>query len=134
MEITFKKSFTPVTINIKTEADLATLLGALIGYGTASVYAENNLKAIGLGEFYSGNVRKGARLIAKQLVESVGLNTANLDEIVDNYTSSDKFNRSKASKAGAAVIGTDADLAPGYEPTSFESGEEIEEESDSYTD
>jgi hypothetical protein len=130
MEITFKKTFTPVTLTINSAVDLATVLGALIGYGTATLYAENNLKAIGLGEFYSGNVRKGARQIVGQIAKQVGLDTAALEEIVGTYTSSDKFSSSKASKAGSAVIGTAADLAPGYEPTSFESGEETNIESD----
>jgi hypothetical protein len=128
MEITFRKTFTPVTLKINSEVELANLLGALVGYGTANVYAENNLKAIGLGEFYSGNVRKAARLIAAHIAGTVGLDLPGVEAVIAAYVGSAKFNASKASKAGAAALGTTEDLAPGYAPTNFEAGGTAEDE------
>lgn len=126
MEIkaTVVRKFVPVTITLNSEVEVANLLGALIAYGTASVYAENALKAIGIGQFYSGNVRKAARNIATALVAATDLGVTGLDATLQAYLNSDKFRSSKASQAGSAVIGTADDLAPGYLPTTFESGTE----------
>jgi len=113
-----RRIFVPVTITLNTEVEVANLLGALIAYGTASVYAENGLKAVGLGDWYSGNVRKAARSISKEIAAAIGIE--GLDDLLEVYLTSDKFTSSAPSKAGAKVIGTDADLAPGRESTNFE--------------
>lgn len=112
--------FKPVTITIGSKAELANILGALVAYGTGKVYAENALKAIGLGEFYSGNVRKASRETAAVIAEA-----SNVVPLPDfsNYLGSFKFKQSHPSTAGAAVLGTDEDLAPGRKATSFESAE-----------
>jgi hypothetical protein len=137
MEITaaVRRVFVPVTITLNSEVEVANVLGALIAYGTASVFAENALKAIGLGEFYSGNVRKAARIIATELVSKTDLGVNGLEDLLEAYLDSEKFRKSAPSQAGAKVIGTADDLAPGREATSFESGEASEEiESDEVSD
>lgn len=109
--------FTPVTIVLNTKAELANILGALIAYGTGKVYAENALKAIGLGEFYSGNVRKAARETAATIAEAS--HVVPLPDF-DAYLKSYVFKKSHPSTAGSAVKGTEEDLAPGRKATSFE--------------
>jgi hypothetical protein len=117
--------FVPVTVVLNTPADVANVIGALIAYGTGKVYAENSLKAIGLGDFYSGNVRKAARELADQLAAEVGADSP--DALFEEYRASDRFGT--PSQAGAKVRGTDEDLAPDAEETHFEDeGESLEEE------
>lgn len=113
----YVKPFTPVTITLNTEAQLANVLGALIAYGKGEVYAEAGLKAIGLGDFYSGNVRKAAREIAFVIAEASSV--VPLPEF-RAYVGSTKFRQSHPSTAGAKVIGTDQDLAKGRSATHFE--------------
>lgn len=110
--------FTPVTVTIHSKVDLANVLGALMAYGTGKLYAEAGLKAVGLGDFYSGNVRKAAREMA--LAIATATNVVPLPEFTA-YLASPTFRRSHPSKAGAAVIGTEDDLAQGRSATSFES-------------
>jgi hypothetical protein len=112
-----KPEFRPVTITLTTPDMLANVLGALLAYGSAKVYAESGLKAIGLGDYYSGNVRKAAREIAAVIAEAS--NVVPLPTF-DAYLNSFQFKKSHPSTAGAAVIGTEADLAPGRSPTAFE--------------
>jgi predicted transcriptional regulator len=109
--------FRPVTLVIESKVELANILGALLAYGKGKVYAEGELKAVGLGEFYSGNVRKASRELAAQIAEAS--NVVPLPEF-QSYLSSTKFRSSHPSTAGAAVIGTSEDLAPGRSATSFE--------------
>jgi hypothetical protein len=111
--------FAPVVITLKTKVALANFLGAFIAYGTANTYAENGLKAIGLGDFYSGNVRGAVRDYATQIAVASGVTP--MPEF-DAYLGSVKFMSSRKSQAGAKVVGTDEDLAPGYKPTNFEGG------------
>jgi hypothetical protein len=119
-------AFVPVTITLNSIAEVAAVVGALIGYGTNTPFAEGNLKALGLGAYYNGNVRKSARELASGILSAAGV-AASPDAIFEAYKSSPKFLSSRASQAGSAVIGTSEDLAPGYEPTTFE-GEPAEEE------
>jgi hypothetical protein len=142
---TVVRKFVPVTIVLSTEVEVANVVGALIAYGTANTFAENGLKAIGLGDFYSGNVRKAAREIAKLIVAKSELGVEGLEATLEAYLSSDKFRASAPSQAGAKAIGTSEDLAPGREATNFESnptpvveesfddefGDEFEEEASS---
>jgi hypothetical protein len=109
--------FGPVTIVLKTKAELANLLGALIAYGTGNTYAENGLKRVGLGDFYSGNVRGASRAIALEVAGASGV--VPMPEF-SAYLASVRFNGAKKSQAGAAVRGTSEDLAPGRFPTHFE--------------
>jgi hypothetical protein len=109
--------FQPVTIVIESKVELANILGALVAYGTGKVYAENSLKAIGLGDYYSGNVRKASRELASVIAEAS--NVVPLPEFSE-YLNSTKFRQSHPSTAGAAVIGTEEDLAPGRTATQFE--------------
>src|ERR1700731_596589 len=129
MEITAAvvRKFVPVTIVLNTEVEVANLLGALIAYGTANVYAENALKAVGLGDFYSGTFRKAARQIATQIAGADELGVIGLEATLEAYLNSDKFRSSAPSQAGAKVVGTSEDLAPGREATSFESTEVTDE-------
>lgn len=115
--------FAPVTVVITSKAALANIIGAEIAYGTANTYAENGLKAVGLGDFYTGNVRGAARNFATELAEAAGVDTPDFAA----YLGSVKFSSSRKSQAGAAVRGTDEDLAPGYAPTTFESEPVVEE-------
>jgi hypothetical protein len=112
--------FKPVTITIGSKAELANILGALVAYGTGKVYAENALKAIGLGDFYSGNVRKASRETAAVIAEAS--NVVPLPDFTD-YLKSFVFKKSHPSTAGSAVIGTEEDLAPGRKATSFETSD-----------
>jgi hypothetical protein len=113
-----KPPFQPVTIVIESEVQLANILGALVAYGTGKTLAEGGLKAIGLGDFYSGNVRKAARETAMAI--AVATNVVPLPEFAA-YLSSQTFKNSHPSTAGAAVIGTDDDYAKGRSATNFES-------------
>lgn len=114
-------AFTPVTIVLNTKAELANLLGALLAYGTANTYAENGLKAVGLGDFYTGNVRKASREMAAQIAEAS--NVVPLPTF-DAYLKSYKFKKGRYSKAGAAVAGTPEDLSNGRDySTNFEEQE-----------
>jgi hypothetical protein len=119
--------FTEVTIVIKSKAQLANLLGALVAYGTGKVYAEESLKAIGLGDFYSGNVRKASRETALAIAEAS--NVVPLPEFAA-YIASQTFKSSHPSTAGAAVLGTDQDLAVGRSKTYFETPAVVEESFD----
>lgn len=110
--------FAPVTLVITSKVALANVIGALVAYGTANVYAENGLKAIGLGDYYSGNVRGAAREIATDIAKATDLDTPDFSA----YMGSVKFYQSRKSQAGAKARGTDEDLAPGYAPTNFEDG------------
>lgn len=116
--------FQPLTITISSKASLATLLGILAAYGTAKVYAENSLKAIGLGDFYNGNVRKSARELAlgiAEAAESANVDLDGLEGLVQSYLQSHKFRGSRISKAGAAVAGTSEDNSNGRSvSTTFE--------------
>lgn len=109
--------FQPVTITITSKVDLANLLGALMAYGRGEVYAENGLKAVGLGDYYSGNVRKAARDFSTAIAGASGV--IPMPEF-SAYLNSVKFRKSHPSTAGAKVIGTEEDLAPGREATHFE--------------
>jgi hypothetical protein len=136
MEITAAvvRKFVPVTIILNTEVEVANLLGALIAYGTANVYAENALKAVGLGEFYSGNVRKAARQIAMAIAGKAELGVSGLEATLEAYLNSDKFRSSAPSQAGSKAIGTTEDLAPGRAATTFESGNADAPETDEFGD
>jgi hypothetical protein len=103
-------TFQPVTLVIESKTELANILGALVAYGQGKVYAEEGLKAIGLGDYYSGNVRKAARELASQIAEASGV--VPLPEF-SAYSS-------HPSTAGAKVLGTGEDLAPGRSKTTFE--------------
>jgi hypothetical protein len=92
-------TFQPVTLVIESKTELANILGALVAYGQGKVYAEEGLKAIGLGDYYSGVVP--------------------LPEF-SAYLGSSKFRSSHPSTAGAKVLGTGEDLAPGRSKTTFE--------------
>jgi hypothetical protein len=109
--------FRPITLVLDSPVAVANLIGALGAYGKGDVYAENFLKSIGLGEHYSGNVRKAAR----ETVIAVS-NAAGFVPPADfsDYLKSAKFKQSHPSTAGAKVLGTEEDLAPGRKPTSFE--------------
>lgn len=107
-----KRTFVPVVITLNTEVEVANVLGALASYGSASVYAENTLKDIGLGHLYSGNVRKASRKIALDLTESVGGNTDLLKSRFKAYRKS-AGRTAKFSKAGKAAAGTPDDLSKG---------------------
>lgn len=133
MQITaaVKRVFVPVTITLNSEVEVANLLGALIAYGTAKVYAENALKAVGLGEFYSGNVRKASRTFATELAKATEINQTGLAGLVEKYLGSYTFRSSHPSTAGAAVRGTSDDLALDREATNFEAGAEAAEEDNS---
>lgn len=109
--------FQPVTIVLSSPVQLANLLGALIAYGTGKTLAEGSLKAIGLGEFYSGNVRKAARETA--LAIATASDVVPLPEF-QAYLSSQQFRASHPSTAGTKVLGTEDDLAPGRSATTFE--------------
>lgn len=118
--------FQPVTIVIHSKTELANLLGALVAYGTGKVYAENSLKAIGLGDYYSGNIRKAAREMATQIAEASGV--VPLPDF-SSYLNSSKYMSARTSKAGAAVAGTEEDLSNGREySTTFEDAEDAEAE------
>jgi hypothetical protein len=110
-------TFQPVTLVIESKTELANILGALVAYGQGKVYAEEGLKAIGLGDYYSGNVRKAARELASQIAEASGV--VPLPEF-SAYLGSSKFRSSHPSTAGAKVLGTGEDLAPGRSKTTFE--------------
>lgn len=109
--------FQPVTVTFNSKVELANILGALMAYGRGEVYAENGLKAVGLGDFYSGNVRKASRELAAAIAEAS--NVVPLPEF-SAYLASVKFRQSHPSTAGAKVVGTDEDLAPGRTATQFE--------------
>jgi hypothetical protein len=111
------EEFAGVTITFSTKTAIANILGALLAYGTANVYAENGLKAIGLGDYYSGNVRLAARVLAKEIADLAGFVPS---PEFSAYLASVKYNGAKKSQAGYAVRGTNEDLAPGRGPTSFE--------------
>ncbi len=123
MEITATvvRKFTPVTITLNTEAEVANVVGALAAYGSANTFAENTLKDIGLGQFYSGNVRKAARNISLELAGAIGGNVEQLKARFEAYKKSPLGQSSHPSAAGSAIAGTSEDLAPGREATSFES-------------
>jgi hypothetical protein len=109
--------FRPVTLTINSPVDLANLLGALMAYGKGEVYAEANLKQVGLGDFYSGNVRKASREFATAIAQASGVVP---EPNFAAYLGSVKFKKSHPSTAGAKVVGTEEDLAPGRKATAFE--------------
>jgi hypothetical protein len=125
MEISTKRTFVPITLKINSNIELANILGALIAYGTASPYAEGGLKAIGIGEFYSGNVRKAARDLASQITTAAGIGSP--ADLFESYINSDKFSSSRPSKAGSAALGTNEDLSDGREESHFEDGAEADD-------
>lgn len=122
MEITAAvvRKFVPVTITLNSEVEVANVAGALAAYGSANTYAENTLKDIDLGQFYSGNVRKAARKISIELVKAIGGDVAKLEARFQAYKKSDLGQNSHPSTAGSAVVGTADDLAAGREATDFE--------------
>lgn len=117
------KKFAPITLTLSTPAAVANVLGALIAYGSANLHAENGLKAIGIGKWYSGNVRKASRDAASAIASAAGLTAPDFSA----YTNSSKFRSSAPSQAGEAVRGTEFDLAPGRPATSFEPQLEVPE-------
>ena len=123
--------FQPITLVIGSKTELANILGALMAYGIGSTYAEKGLKAVGLGDYYSGNVRKAARELAT--VIATASSVVPLPEFTD-YLNSVKFKQSHPSTAGAAVIGTEEDLAAGRTATTFEEPAEVEEDFDAVDD
>ncbi len=116
-------TFQPITLTIDSKVTLASILGAFIAYGTANTFAENSLKAVNLGDFYNGNVRKSARELAMAISEgaaSANIDLDGLDDLVAAYLSSHKFKKSRASAPGAAVAGTDEAQTSRYWSTEFE--------------
>jgi hypothetical protein len=122
-------AFVPVTITLNSIAEVAAVIGALLGYGTNNAYAEGNLKKLGLGAYYNGNVRKSARELAEAILTAAKVE-ASAEGIISEYTNSPKFSSSSPSKAGSAVTGTNDDLAPGRVETHFEDGTETTDSED----
>lgn len=118
-------NFTPVTLTIDTPTKLANLVGALMAYGVASVYAENQLKTVGLGGYYSGNVRAAARDMASAVLAGAGLPEPQFEINLKGQ---------RKSKAGEFVLGTKEDRAPGKAATSFEPVLEVEADDDDVVD
>lgn len=114
--------FNPITLTINSKIELASLLGVLLAYGKGLVYSENELKKVGLGDYYNGNNRLAAREFAAQLAEVSGVVPL---PVFEEYLNSVKFRKSRKSAAGDAVAGTEHDLAPGRESTNFEGGSSL---------
>jgi hypothetical protein len=64
--------FSPITITIESERELADLVGALGAYGKGVTLAKKTIREAGLGASYSGNARKTARNIVGALVKAAG--------------------------------------------------------------
>ena len=84
--ITEQYEFQPVTLVIDSPEELADLVGALGAYGKGVSKALKTIREAGLEDDYSGNARKTARAIVRQLADEVGF-------AVPDFSATDRFDQ-----------------------------------------
>lgn len=68
--------FAPVTITLTSQQEVADVLGALAAYGKGDgSKAKTAIQEAGLTMHYSGNARKTARSLVRNLTSTLGLRT-----------------------------------------------------------
>jgi hypothetical protein len=65
--------FQPITITLSTPTELADVIGALAAYGKGVVKAKKSIREAGLLSSYSGNARKTARSLVRQIASAAGV-------------------------------------------------------------